>query len=202
MIAGKILLRISASDQDAVTVPNRITLIRIACIPLFIYFLLSGQALLSHRLIAAAIFVVLSLSDALDGFLARKLGQTTPFGSLLDPLADKLLVYSALLIFVETGKIWAIFALLIIARDFLVMGIRVWAAKSGLSALPDRQAGGRQGKIISASYTGKLKTASQMAAILFIILGLPFWKILFAVSIVLSLYSGWEYFSQTEFGEI
>lgn len=195
MIAGKILLRISASDQDAVTVPNRITLIRIAFIPLFIYFLLSGQALLSHRLIAAAIFVVLSLSDALDGFLARKLGQTTPFGSLLDPLADKLLVYSALLIFVETGKIWAIFALLIIARDFLVMGIRVWAAKSGLPA-------GRQGKIISASYTGKLKTASQMAAILFIILGLPFWKILFAVSIVLSLYSGWEYFSQTEFGEI
>jgi CDP-diacylglycerol---glycerol-3-phosphate 3-phosphatidyltransferase len=188
LIAGKILLRISASDQDAVTVPNRITLIRIACIPLFIYFLLSGQALLSHRLIAAGIFVVLSLSDALDGFLARKLGQTTPFGSLLDPLADKLLVYSALLIFVETGKIWAILALLIMARDFLVMGIRVWAAKSG--------------KIISASYTGKLKTASQMAAILFIILGLPFWKILFAVSIVLCLYSGWEYFSQTEFGEI
>ncbi len=178
---------ISASGYDAVNAPNRITLIRIAFIPFFIYFLLSGQSLLSHRLIAAALFLILSLTDALDGYLARKLGQTTQFGSLIDPLADKLLVYSALLIFVETGKIWAIFALTIIARDFLVMGIRTWAAKSG--------------RIIAASRTGKLKTAAQMTAILFVILGLPFWKFLFGISLLLCVYSGWEYFSQTDFGE-
>ncbi len=184
----KISLSISASYPDAVTVPNRITLARIACIPFFVYFLLSGQSLFSHRLIAAGLFVAIALTDALDGYLARKLEQSSSFGALLDPLADKLLVYSAFLVFVETGKLWAIFALLIIARDFLVMGIRVWAAKSG--------------RIIAASTTGKWKTASQMAAIIFMILDLAFWKILFAVSLLLCLYSGWEYSKQADFGEI
>jgi len=171
-----------------VTVPNRITLARIVFIPFFIYFLLSAQSLFSHRLIAAALFLALSLSDALDGYLARKLDQSSAFGALIDPLADKLLVYSAFIVFVEIGKLWAIFALLIIARDFLVMGIRVWAA--------------RNGRIIAASTIGKWKTASQMAAIFFMILNLPFWKIIFLFSLVLCLYSGWEYFKQIDIGEI
>lgn len=170
------------------TVPNRITLARIVLIPFFIYFLLSAQSLFSHRLIAAALFLGLSLSDALDGYLARKLDQASAFGALIDPLADKLLVYSAFIVFVETGKLWALFALLIIARDFLVMGIRVWAAKSG--------------KILGASTMGKWKTASQMAAIVFMILDLPFWKILFLLSLLLCIYSGWEYLKQADIGEI
>lgn len=169
------------------TIPNRITLARIASTPFFIYFLLSGQSLFSHRLIAAGIFLGISLTDALDGYLARKLDQSSSFGALIDPLADKLLVYSAFLIFVETGKIWAIFVLLMIFRDFLVMGIRVWAAKNG--------------RIIAASTTGKWKTASQMAAIMFMILGLPFSNALFAISLLLCLYSGWEYYDQIDIGD-
>ncbi|MFA5103588.1 MAG: CDP-diacylglycerol--glycerol-3-phosphate 3-phosphatidyltransferase [Candidatus Margulisiibacteriota bacterium] len=170
------------------TIPNRITLARIAFTPFFIYFLLSSQSLFSHKLIAAALFLLLALSDTLDGYLARKMGQSSAFGALMDPLADKLLVYCAFIVFVETGTLWAIFALLIIARDFLVMGVRVWAAKSG--------------RIIAASELGKWKTASQMVTIVFMILDLPFWKILFSISLLLCLYSGWEYYKQVDTGEI
>lgn len=167
--------------------PNKITLSRIFLIPLFFYYLLSANVLFSHKIISLLLFLIIALSDFFDGFLARKLNQKTEFGALIDPLADKLLVYSALLVFVQIGKIWAVFVLLIIARDMLVMGVRVWAA--------------RNGKIIAASTTGKIKTISQMLAIVFMILDLPFWGIVFAVSIVFCLYSGWEYFMQVDFGE-
>ena len=183
----RICLLISALGSNAVNIPNQITATRIILIPLFIYFLLA-QTLPAGKIIAALLFILLSLTDALDGYLARKLDQTSAFGALIDPLADKLLVYSALLIFVELGKLWAIFPLVIIARDFLVMGIRVWAAKNG--------------KIIAASTSGKWKTASQMTAIVFMILSLPLWQVIFAISMVLCVYSGWEYFRQISLEDI
>lgn len=168
--------------------PNQITVARIVFIPLFIYFLLSAQQLFVYKILAVVSFFILAGTDFIDGYLARKFNQKTQFGALFDPLADKLLVYSAFLIFVETGKLWAIFVILMLARDFLVMGIRVWAAKTG--------------KIIAASESGKLKTFSQMLAIIFMILELPFWNLIFLISLLLCLYSGWEYYKQIDFGEI
>lgn len=163
--------------------PNQVTLLRILLIPLFLYFL-TAKELPMGNILAALFFLGLSFSDALDGYLARKLKQTTSLGKLLDPLADKLLVYGAFLVLIETGRLWSLPVLIIIARDFGVMGIRVWAAKKGT--------------IIAASDMGKWKTASQMAAILLLILNWPFWQIILGISLLLSLMSGWEYFKQLE----
>ena len=159
--------------------PNQITLSRILFIPLFIYFLLAAT-LPGSAMIAAVLFVLLSLSDALDGWLARKTGQKTEFGALLDPIADKLLVYGALLAFIELGKLSCLPVLAILARDFLVTGIRVWRAKTGT--------------IMPAGNLGKIKTASQMAAIFLLRLDWPLQYMMFWLSFGLSMFSGWEYF--------
>lgn len=161
--------------------PNQVTLLRVLLIPLFLYFLLA-KSLPAGNIIAAVFFIGLSLTDAIDGYLARKLNQKTDFGALIDPLADKVLTYGAFLAFVESGMISSVLVLLLLARDFAVMGIRTWASKKGT--------------IIAASDLGKWKTAMQMAAIVFMILALPMWQVLFAFSFFLSMWSGWEYLKQ------
>lgn len=131
--------------------PNKLTVARIILVPLFMVFLLAGK-IPFHMLWAAACFIVASLTDLIDGKLARKNNQVTTFGKFLDPLADKLLVTSALVCFVQLGYADAWVTMIIIAREFLVTSLRLVAAGGGT--------------VIAANIWGKSKTVSQMVAIL------------------------------------
>jgi CDP-diacylglycerol--glycerol-3-phosphate 3-phosphatidyltransferase len=137
-------------------IANRLTILRILLIVPFILILLWKSEKFSYRLIAFVIFAIASLTDFLDGYLARKFNLVTNFGKLMDPLADKILVISSLLIFVELKYVPAWMVIVIITRDFLINGIRSLAASKG--------------KVLPAGMLGKIKTTTQMIAILLIIL--------------------------------
>jgi CDP-diacylglycerol--glycerol-3-phosphate 3-phosphatidyltransferase len=162
--------------------PNTLTLIRIALIPVFIVFLLNDRSY-----VAAVVFIVAALTDALDGYLARKMDLITNFGKLMDPLADKLLVVSALVCLTELGEIAGWMVIVILAREFMITGLRSVAAGEGV--------------IIAAGMAGKLKTVSQMAAIVLILLrnwpfvyvGFPFDRVMLWIAVALTVYSGVEY---------
>ena len=133
--------------------PNKLTFIRLVLAIPFIYFLqesgnVSAHLSLTYRLIAFAIFVIASLTDFFDGYLARKYNLVTDFGKLMDPLADKILVISALVLFVELKYIPAWMSIIVIAREFLISGIRMLAAAKG--------------EVIPAGKLGKYKTTSQI----------------------------------------
>jgi CDP-diacylglycerol---glycerol-3-phosphate 3-phosphatidyltransferase len=136
--------------------PNKLTMLRIFMVPVFMVLLLFNQ-IPFHIIFALAVFILASVTDLIDGKLARKYNQITSFGKLMDPLADKLLVTSALICFVGLGlsDVWAV--VIIIAREFLVTSIRLIAAGSG--------------KVIAASIWGKIKTNSQIIAIIIVMLG-------------------------------
>ena len=138
-------------------IPNSLTILRIALIPFFVVFMLAdiGKA---GKYIALVIFVIASLTDMLDGYLARKNHQITNFGKFMDPLADKLLVCSALICFTATGQLAAWITIIIIAREFIISGFRLIAADNGI--------------VIAASYWGKFKTVSQMIMIILMIMNL------------------------------
>lgn len=138
--------------------PNKLTLFRIFIIPLFLLFLLGGIGGEYSRYIALVIFIIASVTDALDGYIARKYNRVTNFGKFMDPLADKILVCSALIALIQTGDISSIVVIIIIAREFIITGFRLVASDSGV--------------IIAASNWGKLKTISQMIMIMYLILGL------------------------------
>ncbi len=127
--------------------PNKITIFRICMIPFFVAFFLI-DSIPYNNWIALAVFVVACLSDALDGHLARKHNLVTNFGKLMDPLADKILVCTALLCFLEQGTLSLIVVIVIVAREFIINGFRLVAAEGGL--------------VLAASYWGKFKTATQM----------------------------------------
>ena len=110
----------------------------------------------SKYLIACVIFIVASITDAMDGHIARKHNLITDFGKFMDPLADKLLVCSAMICLIETGKLQAWIVLIIIAREFIISGFRLVASDNGI--------------VIAASYWGKFKTVSHMAMIILLIL--------------------------------
>ena len=131
--------------------PNKLTVFRILCIPVFVIFLLA-DGITYNNYIAVAIFILASLTDFLDGKIARKYNLVTNFGKFMDPLADKLLVTAALISLVELNMIpgWAV--VIIIAREFAVSGLRTLAASDGI--------------VIAASWWGKIKTVTQMAAII------------------------------------
>ena len=132
------------------TTANKITLIRIAMIPFFIWFALQNT---SGSLIAALVlFCVASFTDFLDGYIARKYNQVTDFGKFVDPLADKLLVTGALLIFIEKGIFpsWMVF--IVLAREFIITSLRNVAAAKG--------------RVLAATWTGKVKTCVQIAGII------------------------------------
>ena len=131
------------------TTANKITLVRVALIPVYVVLMLLRFP--GSNLIALAVFIIASLSDSLDGHIARKYNQVTTFGKFMDPLADKLLVTSAILIFVEWGQIPAWCAFLIIARELAVTSLRLVAVDSGI--------------VIAAGISGKVKTAVTMVCL-------------------------------------
>lgn len=148
--------------------PNKLTVLRIILVPFFMASLLIPS--LPHRfLIAAAIFGIASLTDHFDGKIARKYGMITDFGKFLDPLADKILVLSALVCFLQLGITDSIVVMLILAREFMVTSIRLVAIESG--------------KVIAANNWGKAKTVSQIVAIL-VVLVLEYIKELIAMKVI------------------
>ncbi len=160
--------------------PNKLTLLRIVLILPFLLVLYLGVPFASY--IALAIFVLASLTDMLDGQIARKRGLVTDFGKFADPLADKMLVTAALLWFVEIGQMpgWAL--LVVIVREFAVSGLRMVASDKG--------------RVIAAGWSGKVKTASTMACIVLMFLPIPAAvnTLCVAVIVVTTIYSGVEYF--------
>lgn len=140
--------------QESINVPNLLTLTRILLIPVFVVLFATPDP--GRSITAAIVFVVAAVTDLLDGYLARRSGQVTKLGKLLDPIADKLLVLSALILLVNVDRVSALVAILIIAREVAVTGIRAIAAGEGM--------------IIAAETTGKYKMALQVIAIVMLIL--------------------------------
>lgn len=137
-------------------VPILLTWLRILLIPLFVgifYFEKSWVSLPNQNLVATVIFVLAAVTDWLDGWLARRLNQTSAFGAFLDPVADKLMVAAALIVLLQLGRVDAIVVLIIIGREITISALREWMAQLGES------------KSVAVSFVGKIKTVSQMVAI-------------------------------------
>ena len=163
--------------------PNSVTFLRVIFIPLLIYFLLTPQ--IPHgNIIAVVIFAAVAASDALDGYLARRLKQETVIGKFMDPLADKILVISALLCLVEIRWVSSIPVIIIIVRDMAVIGLRLAASSSG--------------KIIAADTLGKYKAALLDVAVAMLILNLPYGNLVLWLGVVLAVVSGIEYFMKNK----
>ena len=136
--------------------PNKLTVARMILVPFLVLFMLTGWGGEGNRYISLAIFVVASVTDWFDGKIARKNNLVTNFGKFMDPLADKLLVCSAMICFIELDKLPAWIVIIIIAREFIISGFRLVAAEQGI--------------VIAASYWGKFKTTFQMIAVVLMIL--------------------------------
>ena len=159
------------------TTASKITLVRIALIPVFFATMLTG-----HPIASIVVFALASITDFLDGYIARHYNQVSNFGKFMDPLADKLLVTAAMLIFVEWGIMpsWAL--MIVLAREFAVTGLRLIAVECG--------------RVIAAAMSGKIKTAATMVCIILMIWGLPQLGNTICVWIIVltTLLSGIEYF--------
>lgn len=137
--------------------PNKLTVVRVLMIPFFVWFMLPslGGEMAASKWIALAIFCIASLTDLLDGKIARKYNLVTNFGKFMDPLADKLLVGAAMICLVEMGRLPAWIVIVIISREFIISGFRLIASDNGI--------------VIASSYWGKFKTVFQMAMIIVLI---------------------------------
>ena len=138
--------------------PNKLTILRVILIPFFVVFMLFDITGAADKWIALVIFCVASLTDMLDGKIARKYNLVTNFGKFMDPLADKLLVCTELICLTSMNRLNVIVVLVIIAREFIISGFRLVASDNGI--------------VIAASYWGKFKTVSQMALIIVLIMDL------------------------------
>ena len=164
--------------------PNKLTVLRICMIPFFVAALLyEGGASRNMRILADILFIAASLTDLLDGKIARKYNLVTNFGKFMDPLADKLLVCSALICLIELGQLPAWVVIIIISREFIISGFRLVAADNGI--------------VIAASYWGKFKTVFQMTAVILLIFNIPslalLTNIVLAVAFVLTVVSLADY---------
>ena len=143
--------------------------------------------LMDYRVAAVVVFIVASFTDYLDGHLARKYNLITDYGKIMDPLADKLLVTSALVCMVQTAVVPAWMVIVILAREFAITGLRAVAAG--------------EGHVIAAAWSGKIKTVTQMIAIIFLLLdnwpfskaGIPFATVMLWIAVIMTIYSGCEY---------
>ena len=160
--------------------PNKLTIARVICVPIFVvlYYL-------DLNLWACIVFVVASITDMLDGRIVRSRNLVTNFGKIMDPLADKVLVYAAFCLFIEKGVMPGWMLIIILAREFAVSGMRTVAAS--------------QGTVVAAGMTGKIKTVLQMFAVIFLLLA-PYakaldiiGKVLLWASLVMTIVSGAEY---------
>ena len=158
---------------------NKLTLLRVLMIPAFLGVLYWGGP--NSEYIALAIFAIASLTDFLDGYIARSRGLVTDFGKFMDPLADKVLVTTAMLWFVQTGVMPAWAVAVVIFREFAISGIRLIAAE--------------RGRVIAAAWSGKIKTAATMVFLMLMFLPLPGWVDTLGVWVIVvtTVYSGLEY---------
>lgn len=184
--------------------PNKLTIFRIILVPIMVlipFFEIQGEILGVPLtwIIVDGIFILASITDKLDGYLARSRNQITAFGKFLDPIADKILVLAAMVMLVEAARLPAWIPIIVLFREFLVSGYRLIAVEKG-------------GKVVAASNWGKLKTVTQMLAIILAFLdvnafgtaftgeltGISFWfnlvvTIMMFISIIATIFSGWDY---------
>lgn len=160
--------------------PNKLTLLRILMIPVFLVILYMDFPY--HQYVALVVFILASATDFVDGYLARRDHMVTDFGKFMDPLADKMLVMSAMLWFVEAGRMPAWALLIVVVREFAVSGLRLIAVDNG--------------RVIAAAWSGKVKTFSTMVGICLMLLPVPpvVDLIVVAVIVITTVYSGVEYF--------
>ena len=147
--------------------PNKLTMLRVILIPFFVVFMLGSLLGDADKCIALGIFIAASLTDLLDGKIARKYNLVTDFGKLMDPLADKLLVSAALICLCEMGRLAAWIVIIIISREFIISGLRQIAADNGI--------------VIAASYWGKYKTTFQMIMICLLIVNIDVLSLISAI---------------------
>ena len=184
--------------------PNKLTLLRLLLIPLFLVLLAFrfdlgtvewlGSSIGIPELIATIIFIIASITDWLDGYIARRDNLVTNFGKFADPMADKILVASALIMLVELNLAPGWVVAVIIAREFAVTGLRLLLVETG-------------GTVLAAAWPGKIKTVTQMLAIIFLLLnnlpfawtGIPVGSILLYISLFFTVYSGIDYFYNARF---
>lgn len=165
-------------------IANKLTILRLLLIPVFVIAFIVCN---TESYIPVLIFIIASLTDTFDGYLARKYNLVTTFGKFLDPLADKMLATTALIMLIERNKISAIIVAIIVLREFIVSGLRILAASEGIT--------------IAASKWGKLKTITQFIAIillltnnrLFVALPIPLDKIFVYIATILTVISGADY---------
>ena len=163
--------------------PNKLTVARMILVPFLVLFMLTGWGGEANRYISLAIFVVASVTDWFDGKLARKYNLVTNFGKFMDPLADKLLVCSALICMIELDRLPAWMVIVVIAREFIISGFRLVAADNGV--------------VIAASYWGKFKTTFQMIAVCLLIADVEalslFTQIILWIAVILTVVSLIDY---------
>ena len=159
---------------------NKLTILRVFMIPVFLLVLYLDVPNANYW--ALAIFVIASLTDTLDGYIARHYNQTTDFGKFMDPLADKMLVMAAMLWFVEMNRFPAWALLIVVVREFAVTGLRLIAVE--------------RGRVIAAAWSGKIKTASTMVCICLMLVfhNLTLDVVCVAIILATTIYSGIEYF--------
>ena len=162
------------------TTANKLTLCRVVMIPIFLVLLYVDFT--GHLWAALAVFILASVPDFIDGYVARHYHQITDFGKFMDPLADKMLVMAALLWFVQMGRLPAWAMLVVVAREFAVTALRLIAVE--------------RGRVIAAAWSGKIKTASTMVCIVLMFLPIPAELNLACVAVIVltTIYSGVEYF--------
>ena len=153
--------------------PNKLTIVRVCLIPFFVAALLFDHGNnYTMRIVANVLFIIASLTDLFDGKIARKYNMVTNFGKFMDPLADKLLVCSALICLIELGQLAAWVVIVIISREFIISGFRLVAADNGV--------------VIAASYWGKFKTTFPMIAVILLIFDIPALRMVANITVVIA----------------
>ncbi|MCL1864139.1 MAG: CDP-diacylglycerol--glycerol-3-phosphate 3-phosphatidyltransferase [Defluviitaleaceae bacterium] len=172
--------------------PNKITLLRVFLIPAFlVIYLVKPFPEIANEWVVLVLFVVAAITDAVDGYLARKLGQVTNFGKLMDPLADKMLVCAAFIAFTYTGSMHAWVTIILISREFYISGLRQLALEQNI--------------VLAASSSAKWKTGMQIALIIYLLLPFPFTILQIApleialtiATVAISIYSAVQYTYKT-----